>query len=156
MVLNGLLILWNVFFRVKKDHKGPKAWTDSKEILDSVGGKAPRESGVILVERCCLNHYFNPLPPRAFCQECIFGHLFLGIFRRDYLKSTQNGTCNYMAACLSSTPLTLRFMTFLLGNTQKSKFRLLFYLSFFFVFIYLDFYCSFLKFILQHERIYIN
>lgn len=37
--------------RVKKDQTDLKAWMDSKETLDSVGGKVPRESGVILEER---------------------------------------------------------------------------------------------------------
>lgn len=31
-----------------------KAWMDSKATLDLLGGKAPRESGVILEERFCL------------------------------------------------------------------------------------------------------
>lgn len=45
-------------FRVKKDRTDPKAWTDSKETLDCVGGKAQRESGVMLEERCCLIHNY--------------------------------------------------------------------------------------------------
>ena len=46
-------------FRVKKDQKDPKVWTDSRETLDSVEGKVPRESGVILEERCCLIHNYS-------------------------------------------------------------------------------------------------
>lgn len=40
--------------QVKKDRMDPKAWTDSKETLDCVGGKAQRESGVMLEERVLM------------------------------------------------------------------------------------------------------
>lgn len=40
--------------QVKKDQMDPKVWTDSKETLDSVGGKALRESGVILEKRALV------------------------------------------------------------------------------------------------------
>ena len=48
--------LLKFIFRVKKDQMDQKARMDSKETLDCVGEKAPRESGAFLETRCCLIH----------------------------------------------------------------------------------------------------
>jgi len=64
----------------------------------------------------------NPLTPGAFCQNAFFGHF--GKFQAGYgaklapiysKRHLQHDSMPFF-------PLALRFMTFLLGHAQKSKF----------------------------------
>ena len=66
--------------------------------------------------------FFNLLTPRAFWQQHISGHF--GDFQARYgLNKLQSTKSHLQHHSMSFLPLTLCFMTLLVGHVQKSKFQ---------------------------------